>query len=182
MNRRHFLSVLSAGIAGVVFEEAIPLGRVWSFPKKIVVPNKPFVMASKSPAIPLSPTIPLWPEFEIGDVITIADWPGQFVVSRVFPDGEKVELYSAKQNLVVRGVEAAKIVPVFPDGALMTMLSPEFKLVPQAPVRRPGENVSLMPIGSDDGFIANCDQRTHVDPRDPRLGFVGEFLHDGELL
>lgn len=39
MNRRNFLSLLSAGIAGIALEQAIPLGRVWSFPKEIVVPR-----------------------------------------------------------------------------------------------------------------------------------------------
>lgn len=37
MNRRNFLSLFSAGIAGIALEQAIPLGRVWSFPKKIVI-------------------------------------------------------------------------------------------------------------------------------------------------
>jgi hypothetical protein len=39
MNRRNFLSLFSAGVAGIALEQAIPLGRVWSFPKKIVVPE-----------------------------------------------------------------------------------------------------------------------------------------------
>lgn len=39
MDRRRFLSFLTAGVAGIVLEQAIPLGRVWSFPKKIVVPD-----------------------------------------------------------------------------------------------------------------------------------------------
>jgi hypothetical protein len=37
MNRRNFLSLFSAGVAGLALEQAIPLGRVWSFPKKIVI-------------------------------------------------------------------------------------------------------------------------------------------------
>ena len=37
MNRRNFLSLFSAGVAGIALKEAIPLGRVWSFPKKIVI-------------------------------------------------------------------------------------------------------------------------------------------------
>lgn len=37
MNRRNFLSLFSAGVAGIALEQAIPLGRVWSFPKKIVI-------------------------------------------------------------------------------------------------------------------------------------------------
>ena len=39
MNRRNFLSLFSAGVAGIALEQAIPLGRVWSFPKEIVVPK-----------------------------------------------------------------------------------------------------------------------------------------------
>ena len=39
MNRRNFLSLFSAGVAGIALEQAIPLGRVWSFPKKIVLPQ-----------------------------------------------------------------------------------------------------------------------------------------------
>ena len=38
MNRRNFLSLFSAGVAGIALEQAIPLGRVWSFPKEIVIP------------------------------------------------------------------------------------------------------------------------------------------------
>jgi len=37
MDRRGFLKFLSAGVAGIALERAIPLGRVWSFPKKIVI-------------------------------------------------------------------------------------------------------------------------------------------------
>lgn len=42
MNRRNFLSLFSAGVAGIALEQAIPLGRVWSFPKEIVVAKHPF--------------------------------------------------------------------------------------------------------------------------------------------
>lgn len=38
MNRRSFLGGLAALVGGLAVEEAIPLGRVWSFPSKIVVP------------------------------------------------------------------------------------------------------------------------------------------------
>jgi hypothetical protein len=38
MNRRNFLSLLGIGIAGVALDRAIPFGRVWSFPKEIIVP------------------------------------------------------------------------------------------------------------------------------------------------
>src|SRR5437899_5787975 len=39
MERRGFLQLLGAGVAGIALEQAIPLDRVWSFPKKIVVPG-----------------------------------------------------------------------------------------------------------------------------------------------
>lgn len=38
MNRRGFLSALGALVGGLVIEQAIPLGRIWSFPSKIVIP------------------------------------------------------------------------------------------------------------------------------------------------
>lgn len=37
MNRRNFLSLFGAGVAGIAIEQAIPLGRVWSFPKEILI-------------------------------------------------------------------------------------------------------------------------------------------------
>ena len=37
MDRRKFLGLFSAGVAGIALEQAIPLGRVWSFPKEIVI-------------------------------------------------------------------------------------------------------------------------------------------------
>ena len=39
MNRRGFLGMLVAAVAGVALNEAIPFGRVWSFPSKIVLPK-----------------------------------------------------------------------------------------------------------------------------------------------
>jgi hypothetical protein len=38
LNRRNFLSLFGAGVAGLALDQAIPLGRVWSFPKEIVLP------------------------------------------------------------------------------------------------------------------------------------------------
>jgi|FreactTroBogLake_1042271.scaffolds.fasta_scaffold51506_2 hypothetical protein len=37
MQRRQFLKFFSAGIAGLALDQAIPFGRVWSFPKEIVI-------------------------------------------------------------------------------------------------------------------------------------------------
>lgn len=37
MNRRSFLGLFGAGVAGIAISKAIPFGRVWSFPKEIVI-------------------------------------------------------------------------------------------------------------------------------------------------
>lgn len=39
MNRRGFFCLLGGTIAGLVLDEAIPFGRVWSFPSAIVIPR-----------------------------------------------------------------------------------------------------------------------------------------------
>lgn len=41
MNRRGFLKLFGAGVAGIALEQAIPLGRVWSFPKEIKIADPP---------------------------------------------------------------------------------------------------------------------------------------------
>jgi hypothetical protein len=40
VNRRSFFRFLGAGAATLALSEAIPFGRVWSFPSKIVVPEQ----------------------------------------------------------------------------------------------------------------------------------------------
>lgn len=40
MNRRGFLKNIALGIGGIALEQAVPLGRVWSFPKDIVIAPK----------------------------------------------------------------------------------------------------------------------------------------------
>ena len=92
MNRRTFLSLFSAGVASIALEQAIPLGRVWSFPKKIVIPNV---------------------FLKIGDIVTFAKWPGRFVVSQIVGE-EKVQLWSAEQRLVIRGVDPLQLTAAFP--------------------------------------------------------------------
>lgn len=37
VNRRGFISLLGMSAAGLALDRAIPLGRVWSFPKEIVI-------------------------------------------------------------------------------------------------------------------------------------------------
>jgi hypothetical protein len=44
MNRRNFLSLVSAGIAGIALDQAIPLGRVWSFPNFLARWRKPGII------------------------------------------------------------------------------------------------------------------------------------------
>jgi hypothetical protein len=39
VNRRGFLKLFGLAVAGVAIDQAIPLGRVWSFPSKIVIPS-----------------------------------------------------------------------------------------------------------------------------------------------
>jgi hypothetical protein len=38
MDRRRFIKLLGMGAIGVTLGEAIPFNRVWSFPKKLVIP------------------------------------------------------------------------------------------------------------------------------------------------
>lgn len=40
MDRRNFFRLFGAGVAGVALEQAIPFGRVWSFPTTIVLPER----------------------------------------------------------------------------------------------------------------------------------------------
>ena len=120
MNRRNFLALFSAGVAGIALDQAIPLGRVWSFPKKIVVPDsgvlgRAFGFDWAEEVNVGSHLAMRFPQrFVIGDVIRFADWPGMFIVSRVHPESEKVELYSAEQRLVIRGAEESKLTAAFP--------------------------------------------------------------------
>lgn len=38
------MSAVGLGVAGLALEEAIPLGRVWSFPKEIIIPKTGIVV------------------------------------------------------------------------------------------------------------------------------------------
>lgn len=51
MNRRGFLKLMGGVVGGIALEQAIPLGRVWSFPKRIVV--------GPSQIIPIGATFPV---------------------------------------------------------------------------------------------------------------------------
>jgi hypothetical protein len=39
MDRRNFITGIGTLIAGIAIEEAMPFGRVWSFPKEIQIAN-----------------------------------------------------------------------------------------------------------------------------------------------
>jgi hypothetical protein len=64
MNRRGFITGLAALIGGIALEQAIPLGRVWSFPSVIK---------------PAGGTI-------------IARYPTEYVITEVFPRYETIDL------------------------------------------------------------------------------------------
>ena len=86
MNRRNFLSLLSAGVAGIALEQAIPLGRVWSFPKEIVIPK------AKPIKIPDEVICGFYREpaelgMNVGDIISIAPYPQKFRITAVYESG-----------------------------------------------------------------------------------------------
>jgi hypothetical protein len=119
MNRRNFLSLFSAGVAGIALEQAIPLGRVWSFPKKIVIRER--IGSTMNIRAPQRWLVKdgFTGQFEIGDVVSFSDWPGLFVVSRIHPE-EKVELHSVRQRLLIRGAAATKLTAAFPPDSSHT--------------------------------------------------------------
>jgi hypothetical protein len=50
MNRRNFLRGLAAVVGGVAIDQAIPLGRVWSFPREIkIAPSGVRILRSWKP-------------------------------------------------------------------------------------------------------------------------------------
>jgi hypothetical protein len=84
MNRRSFFRFLGAGAATLALSEAIPFGRVWSFPSKIVVPQRSLVGSMLNIRIPM--------RFEIGDLISIGS-SGPYVVTRVAESDNEIDLY-----------------------------------------------------------------------------------------
>ena len=44
MNRRGFLKMFGLAAGGVLLDQAIPNGRVWSFPKDVVIAKSPLVL------------------------------------------------------------------------------------------------------------------------------------------
>jgi len=47
MQRRTFLTRLGTLLGGVLLEEAIPLNRVWSFPKEIKIARDPLIIYNR---------------------------------------------------------------------------------------------------------------------------------------
>ena len=110
MDRRDFLSLFGMTAGGIALEQAIPFNRVWSFPKEIS-----FLAL---PTIELVNKI----DFSIGDLITVNDWSGLFVTSRVNVDGT-VELYGGDQRLYRRGVQVDKLNPIIIVDVIPTTVS-----------------------------------------------------------
>lgn len=93
MNRRGFLSLLGTGVVGGVFgiaiDQAIPLGRVWSFPKKIVLPEylSPFD-SDYEPAFKVGSTI----RVRIPQRFIVRDWIGDFSREPDFVEGTVISI------------------------------------------------------------------------------------------
>ena len=114
MDRRKFLGLFSAGVAGIALEQAIPLGRVWSFPKKIVIGSN---MNFRFP-----------PRFEIGDVVTLRSslrfpgYLGPFLVTDVYESarGLEVDLKAPRHCIAGLAIPANALDPfpivAFPPG------------------------------------------------------------------
>lgn len=97
MERRKFLGLLGLGAGGILLDQAVPLNRVWSFPKEIVTGNR-IVIASR------------FPIFFKGDLISVAGYSGTFRVLKTTYMGEDVPLALAfkpwvgKDDPIVLGV------------------------------------------------------------------------------
>ena len=123
MNRRNFLSLFSAGVAGIALEQAIPLGRVWSFPKEIVVGGVDCAFGPDATVI-MVPTFSIAQRFEIGDIVSFpAFGPELYAVSDIDDDGT-IQIYnSGVKGLVapsaVRGLRPYQITPAFRPGKFL---------------------------------------------------------------
>ena len=117
MDRRGFLKFFSAGVAGIALEQAIPLGRVWSFPKKIVIAGPELTIDRLRPFITAA-------RFNIGDIVSFpAFGPELYAVSDIDDDGT-IQIYnSGVKGLVapsaVRGLRPYQITPAFRPGKFL---------------------------------------------------------------
>ena len=81
MNRRNFLSLFSAGVAGIALEQAIPLGRVWSFPKEIVIGD--FIELPPGASVRI---VEMW-DFRSGQLMRRLDIAGEVFGALKLPSG-----------------------------------------------------------------------------------------------
>jgi len=89
------MGLLGVGLGGIALEQAIPFGRVWSFPSKIVVPKPGDIIsfASVNRVNPLSANDGLvgfqsmTPRVKVGDIISIAPYPQKFRITAVGESG-----------------------------------------------------------------------------------------------
>ena len=103
MNRRGFLSLFGMGIAGIAIDQAIPLGRVWSFPKKIII--APLIIKR----------IPDPYGFNVGDVISIKNslrlpgYLGPFIITDIYenPGGRTYDLKAPRHAIAGNAPEGA---------------------------------------------------------------------------
>jgi hypothetical protein len=90
MERRRFLLLLGLGVAGIALEQAIPLGRVWSFPKKIIIPFNDYAAC-------LNPLTTDWErdfakQFAVGTAIRVR-LPQRFIVKDDILDFSKPPMW-----------------------------------------------------------------------------------------
>ena len=101
MNRRLFMSLLGGAVAGLALDQSIPLGRVWSFPKEIVIAESlsigdVFSIAGVNAV-----------NFQIGDIVTLDGHPERMVVTQVVEN--RIHLWSpSKGNHGVVGASLIK--------------------------------------------------------------------------
>ena len=101
------MGLFGASVAGVALGEASPLNRVWSFPSKIVVPKRELVGSLIEIRMPQC-----W-ALELGDIVTVGDWPWSFVVTGVEP--EILKASSPSQKIMLRGLTADGILSIVED-------------------------------------------------------------------
>ena len=63
LSRRGFLGGLAALVGGIVLEQAVPLGRVWSFPSKIRTSTVSVTVYDELSAVTNRFIIPRWETF-----------------------------------------------------------------------------------------------------------------------
>jgi len=85
VNRRGFLKMFGLAAGGVLLDQAIPNGRVWSFPKDIVV--------AKSPII-----------------VTLEEYADYAFIAERFPYYDKQALDALAENLAMRALYTSRLI------------------------------------------------------------------------